>query len=274
MQRFACFLLMLGLVFRGEISQGTEPEFQVFGDPEEIAFERHVRQQLQKRLSVNFNSTPLASVAMDLQRQLGLPISLDRKALEDAGAGDDTPITLSCQNLRARDILESILRDKDLTWFPQRRYLVISTPEKAGSQLITRVYPVADLVAAGNGSDTFDAGLDYDSLIELITTAIAPTTWDEVGGPGSISVFGQSGAIVFLQTHDVHEQVEHLLQALRAARDSQGLRVYDYIAAFESEQQRSATFWKQQSQLVSSVHHALGARSTAVSGWRLPRRHD
>jgi hypothetical protein len=273
MQRFACFLLMLGLVFRGEISQGTEPEFQVFGDPEEIAFDRHVRQLFQQRLSVRFQNTPLAAVAADLQRQLGVPITLDRKVLEDAGTGEEAPVTFHCQNLAARDILESILRDKDLTWFPQRRYVVISTPEKAASQLITRVYPVADLVAAGNGSDTFDAGLDYDSLIELITTAIAPTTWDEVGGPGSISVFGQSGAIVFLQTHDVHEQVQHLLQALRAARESQGLRVYDYIAAFESEQQRSATFWKQQSQLVS-VHHALGARSTAVPGWRLPRRHD
>jgi hypothetical protein len=30
---------------------------------------------------------------------------------------------------------------------------------------------------------------DFDSLIELITTTISPTSWDEVGGPGSISSF-------------------------------------------------------------------------------------
>lgn len=30
---------------------------------------------------------------------------------------------------------------------------------------------------------------DFDSLIELITTTIAPTSWDEVGGPGAISEF-------------------------------------------------------------------------------------
>jgi len=30
---------------------------------------------------------------------------------------------------------------------------------------------------------------DFDSLIELITTTIAPTSWDEVGGPGSIAGF-------------------------------------------------------------------------------------
>lgn len=30
---------------------------------------------------------------------------------------------------------------------------------------------------------------DFDALIELITTTIAPTTWDEVGGPGSVAPF-------------------------------------------------------------------------------------
>lgn len=30
---------------------------------------------------------------------------------------------------------------------------------------------------------------DFDALIELITTTVAPTTWEEVGGPGSIAPF-------------------------------------------------------------------------------------
>jgi len=30
---------------------------------------------------------------------------------------------------------------------------------------------------------------DFDSLIELITSTVAPTTWDEVGGPGSVAAF-------------------------------------------------------------------------------------
>lgn len=30
---------------------------------------------------------------------------------------------------------------------------------------------------------------DFDSLIELITTTVRPTTWDEVGGPGTVSEF-------------------------------------------------------------------------------------
>ena len=30
---------------------------------------------------------------------------------------------------------------------------------------------------------------DFDSLIDLITSTVAPTTWDEVGGPGTMSKF-------------------------------------------------------------------------------------
>ena len=39
---------------------------------------------------------------------------------------------------------------------------------------------------------------DFDSLMELITTTVRPQTWDEVGGPGSISPF-QNGVYVDAQ---------------------------------------------------------------------------
>lgn len=50
---------------------------------------------------------------------------------------------------------------------------------------------------------------DFDSLIELITSTIAPTTWDEVGGPGSIDGFAGG---VFVDTSG-------LLSKLDAADD-------------------------------------------------------
>ena len=33
------------------------------------------------------------------------------------------------------------------------------------------------------------AQADFDALIELITSTVKPTTWDTVGGPGSIAPF-------------------------------------------------------------------------------------
>ncbi len=41
----------------------------------------------------------------------------------------------------------------------------------------------------GPGAGGGAAAADFDSLIELITTTVAPESWDEVGGPGTIDSF-------------------------------------------------------------------------------------
>jgi general secretion pathway protein D len=76
---------------------------------------------------------------------------------------------------------------------------------------------------AGQGPGGLGGGAqaDFDSLIDLITTTIKPTTWDSVGGPGSISSFETNLSIVVSQTQDVHEEIEDLLQQLRRLQDLQ-----------------------------------------------------
>lgn len=49
-------------------------------------------------------------------------------------------------------------------------------------------------------------------LIELITTSITPDTWDEVGGHGTVSEFGNK--LIVSQTPQVHAQITELLGAL------------------------------------------------------------
>ena len=62
---------------------------------------------------------------------------------------------------------------------------------------------------------------DFDSLIQLITSTVAPTTWDEVGGPGSIAPFATNLSLVVNQTQEVHEQIVDLLKQLRRNQDLQ-----------------------------------------------------
>jgi hypothetical protein len=69
--------------------------------------------------------------------------------------------------------------------------------------------------SAGPGSLGGGTEPDYDSLIDLITSTIMPTTWDSVGGPGSI--MPANGTLVISQTQAVHEEIENLLANLRAA---------------------------------------------------------
>jgi general secretion pathway protein D len=62
---------------------------------------------------------------------------------------------------------------------------------------------------------------DFDALIDLITTTIAPESWVDVGGPGSIKEFESNLSLVVSQTQDVHEQIADLLQQLRRLQDLQ-----------------------------------------------------
>ncbi|MGA2035469.1 MAG: hypothetical protein ABSG68_24740, partial [Thermoguttaceae bacterium] len=62
---------------------------------------------------------------------------------------------------------------------------------------------------------------DFDSLIDLITSTVQPTTWDTVGGPGSIAPFETNLSLVVSQTQEVHEEIVDLLEQLRRMQDLQ-----------------------------------------------------
>jgi general secretion pathway protein D len=62
---------------------------------------------------------------------------------------------------------------------------------------------------------------DFDSLTELITSTIAPQSWTEVGGPGSVTGYENNLSLVVSQTQEVHEQIADLLEQLRRLQDLQ-----------------------------------------------------
>ncbi len=62
---------------------------------------------------------------------------------------------------------------------------------------------------------------DFDTLIELITSTIAPDTWDEVGGAGAIEPYPMTLSLVISQTQEVHEEIANLLEQLRKLQDLQ-----------------------------------------------------
>ncbi|MHB8969733.1 MAG: type II secretion system protein GspD [Pirellulaceae bacterium] len=62
---------------------------------------------------------------------------------------------------------------------------------------------------------------DFDTLIDLVTSTIAPDSWDEVGGAGAIEPFPVNLSLVISQTQEVHEQIADLLEQLRRLQDLQ-----------------------------------------------------
>jgi hypothetical protein len=57
------------------------------------------------------------------------------------------------------------------------------------------------------------ARVDLDEIINAITSTIEPTTWDGVGGPGSIAALGNS--LIVSTTVKIHDQIAVLLDTFR-----------------------------------------------------------
>jgi hypothetical protein len=250
-------------------------ETPVFGGHDDMVWEYRVREAIQRPVTLHFEDASLHEVLSEFERQIRVPIALDVRALEDAGLDGETLVTVQCDNVSARQALESILRYLDLGWFTQRM-LVVTTREKCDEHLIVRVYPVADFLTAssdGQGSE----GEGFQELADTISSTVAPETWDTVGGQGAMRWLHSAGAMVVSQTRDVHEDIEDLLYALRAARYGQRLSPDSPADIYRQEwnrllghQIRAAL----EPPAGSLEHPPRGRAPIAVFPWQLPRLHD
>jgi hypothetical protein len=56
-------------------------------------------------------------------------------------------------------------------------------------------------------------------LSMIVQSVVAPDSWEMSGGPGRISVHGQTASFIVRQSHAVHEELADLLSQLRAGTD-------------------------------------------------------
>jgi len=176
-----------------------------------------IEKALAENTQLEFVDTPLSDVIDYLRDRHKIEIQVDQKALEDAGIGRNKQVTKSLKGISLRSVLKLVLREIDLTYTVHNGVLVITTPDRAESMVTTKVYPVTDLVVQ---RDRFGrVGVDADGLIGQITSTVAPTTWSDAGGPGSVWA-RQVGGVVLLsvaQSYEVHQEVQDLLAKLRDA---------------------------------------------------------
>jgi hypothetical protein len=81
--------------------------------------------------------------------------------------------------------------------------------------LVSRIYPVADLVQPGGaGNNRF---LD-DRLLSAIIHMTGAKTWETHGGRGMAHFYPLGMAIGVSQTASVHREIETLFKSMRASR--------------------------------------------------------
>ncbi len=212
---------------------------------EPIADGTTLEQRLEAKVTLVAREAPLGDLVEVLSTALDGPVVLSRVKLEEAAINLETPVTYRLRNVSLKSGLRHVLGQLGLTYVIKDDAIVITTPEDAGSQLETRVYDCRDLMklpspirkvkqaetakpgteigASGIPAKAPDkkdeagaeGGYDIADLMKVITTTVVPDSWDDIGGPGSISDF--KGLVTVSQTQEVHEQVEKLLNLLHKA---------------------------------------------------------
>lgn len=153
---------------------------------------------LARRIDVNFVGVPLSVVAADLEKQLGVPIILDRVALASAGRPDprifgaiaDVPAEYALSCLFPPYGLEAVLRDETL---------LITTLGVADDDYRLQLYPVTDLMSWLEG--------DGGQLEAVIASIPYRPKLNHV----------QGNALVVTHTADGHRQIERFLTEVRQA---------------------------------------------------------
>lgn len=163
---------------------------------------------LEKSTRFEFVETPLTQVFEFLRDRHKLEIKVDEKSLADVGIALDVPITMTVKDVRLCSALSLLLSPLDLVWQANQTGIRITTAETEGKDAQLVLYPVDDLLANSNA----------DALIQVITSTIAPSSWDAVGGAGSIHL-GVRGTLDVRQTFRVHRQIAQLLADLRVAKE-------------------------------------------------------
>ncbi len=108
--------------------------------------EQRILDALEANVDLDYPETPLKEVIEDLKERFGIPIVLATKKLEEAAINLETPVTVNFKQISLRAGLRNMLGELGLTYLIKDEVMQITTPEDAGSQLITKVYRVGDLV--------------------------------------------------------------------------------------------------------------------------------
>ena len=108
--------------------------------------EEKIRKALTKPISVGFDEAPLSEAIEFIREYTGVNVVLDPVGLDTLSLDPDTPVTLKLEQVTLKSALRLLLTPLELTYMIRDEVLFITSLENAESEMVTKVYPVADLV--------------------------------------------------------------------------------------------------------------------------------
>lgn len=197
--------------------------------------------KLEKKIDADFAERPLNEVLAELAERIEVQFYVDTASLEEIGLSQDTPVTFALKNIPAEMALRLIFKNLGLSYFLDNGVIIVTTAEEMSKKLSVRMYDVKSLVSNSNPSQPVAVpmmmgggmgvgmpGMEMQNMammngypgssseflfINMIVQVIDPSSWNNAGGPGTLSVY--RGILVVRQTESAHQEIEILLDELR-----------------------------------------------------------
>ena len=185
--------------------------------------QKAIEHLLSQRFPRRFDQTSTLGELIDQCRQLGLPITIDRSALEDEWEPNKSAGRIE-DSLPLYDMLENTLNRSNATLALYNQHLtVISLDDVDQQYCLTQItYDVSSLVN------------DRESFREMIVETIDPENWSDVAGNAEIRIHVANGRTLMIvsQSYKNHRQIRELLQGLARVQGSGQLARTNSQSAF------------------------------------------
>jgi len=171
--------------------------------------EKKIVKILNTRITTTIKDKPLTGVLEYFEKTLGLPLTIDKPALDAAQVNYETTVSLDVRDTTVRSALKQMLANVNppLTFIVRKEQVIITTPEKAAQETVVRTYYIGDLLGVANFA--FDPAFNElqmaQNIVALISQiqSIEPSSWREGGGPGTITFDPIRMALIVKQTAEM-----------------------------------------------------------------------
>ena len=172
-----------------------------------IELEQESLEKLEKKGTLLFVETPVEDAVQEMAQQWDLPITIDRRALEEEGLTPDTPVSGTMKDVTLREALNFIARELQLAYTVNDKVLTITTLSAVENVLASRIYWLEGTGLPRN---------EPFGIIQVIESSIATDSWEVMGGPSTISPMRiKRPAILVSTTYQTHHHIKKLLDVMR-----------------------------------------------------------
>jgi hypothetical protein len=185
------------------------------------AKEKALLAALNEPVKADFRNVKLTEVIDYLATVSKQTIVVEKEALKDANVNyeDATVNFVSPRSVSMRTALRKILLDNGLTYVIKDELIYVTTPQKARDLMVTRVYPIGDLITGidsfgTNGLKNLPAGVANNEvaaanmIIDMIKSSTDPDSWapdNRAGGfgKGTITYSPLNKALIIRQSSEI-----------------------------------------------------------------------